>query len=124
MRIDPEKAVRLYVEDEWSVREIADHLTSSYGQIYGLLRRRQVPMRSAADQKRRQNDVTETVRARIVGGDWKPGRKILSEEELARILGVGPHTVRLAVADLRRRGYLRTVAGRGTYVRPPEEWPS
>lgn len=61
--------------------------------------------------------------ARILGGDWRPRHKILSHEELAQVLGVGPRTVRLAVADLRRRGYLRTVPGRGTYVLP-EEWPS
>jgi transposase len=123
MRIDPAEVVRLYVEEEWSIREIADHLGSSYGRVYGILRNR-VALRTAAGRTRRQVAVAETMRARIVGGDWKPRHKVLSPEELAAIFGVGPQTVRLAIADLRRRGYLRSVPGRGIYVLPPEEWPS
>jgi DNA-binding FadR family transcriptional regulator len=40
----------------------------------------------------------------------------------ARIFDVRHQAVREAIADLRRRGYLRTVADKGTYVRPPRDW--
>ncbi|GAA4634144.1 hypothetical protein GCM10023196_074520 [Actinoallomurus vinaceus] len=66
---------------------------------------------------------TEVMRDRIVCGDWPPGRKILSGEELAPILQVDRRAVHRALSHLERIGYLRTVPDRGTYVRPPSDWP-
>jgi transposase len=119
-KIDPEEAVRLYVDKEWSVREIANHLGSSYGRIYNLLRNR-VVMRTARDRGKSEDhtEIAEIIKARIVDGDWETGRKILPIADLARIFGVRQQTVRLAIADLRRRGYLRSERGRGICVRPP-----
>jgi DNA-binding FadR family transcriptional regulator len=65
----------------------------------------------------------ETMRDRIVCGDWPPGRKILSGDELAPILRVDRRAVHRALSHLERIGYVRTVPGRGTYVRPPADWP-
>jgi hypothetical protein len=65
----------------------------------------------------------ETMRDRIVGGDWPPGRKILSGDELAPILRIDRRAVHRALAHVERLGYLRTIPGKGTYVRPPSDWP-
>lgn len=63
------------------------------------------------------------MRDRIVRGDWPSGRKILSDDEPAAILRVDPDTARLALSHLERIGYLKTVPGRGVYVRPRTDWP-
>lgn len=123
--IDPDEAVRLYVDQKWSVREVADHLGCSYGRVYGVLRNR-VVMRGRNGSRRVNPDralVADVMRERIVTGDWKPNHKILSEQDIAKIFSVGVHIVRGAVADLRRSGYLRTVRAKGTYVRPRRDWP-
>lgn len=124
--LDPREIVRLYAEEERTVREIASHLGTSYARVYHILRHR-VTTRGRAEERARQKgpkheQVRETMRERIVTGDWKPRHKILNNHRLAQIFGVGQQTVEAVVADLRAQGYLRTVA-RGTYVRPPEDWP-
>lgn len=126
--LDTQEIVRLYVEEEWSVREIASRHGRSYGKIYGILRSR-VVMRSSNGAGRRRDDmrhvkVAETMRERIVSGDWPPGRKILAQEDLAKIFDVRIQTIREAVAHLRERGYLTTVRNKGTYVRPRQDWES
>jgi DNA-binding GntR family transcriptional regulator len=63
------------------------------------------------------------MRDRIVSGDWPPGRKILSSDELAPILRVDRWAADRALSHLERIGYLRTIPGKGTYVRPPVDWP-
>jgi hypothetical protein len=123
--LDTEKIVRLYVEDEWSVRDIATRYECSYGRIYSLLRSRIVLRPSGGRGPRRTQDylnVAEIMRQRIVTGDWPPKRKILTQRELTRIFDTRHQTVRDAIAHLRQRGYLHTVANKGTYVRPPQHW--
>jgi DNA-binding FadR family transcriptional regulator len=66
--------------------------------------------------------VAETMRERIVTGDWQPGRKIVPQQDLAKIFDVRHQIIREAIAHLRQRGYLLTVSNRGTYVRPPQGW--
>lgn len=125
MASDTQEMVRLYVEEEWSVRDIATHLGYSYGRVYGLLRARIVLRPSNGKGPRRTTEyvkVAAVMRERIVAGDWPHGRKILTQEELARIFGVRHQTIREAIADLRQRGYLVTVPHKGTYVRPPRDW--
>jgi DNA-binding GntR family transcriptional regulator len=50
----------------------------------------------------------------------QPGEAIDSEKELMDAFGVARTTVRRAVAYLRDTGAVSTVAGRGTFVIPPE----
>jgi transposase len=124
MSIDPNEVVRLYVDEKWSVRAIAQHFNSSYGKIYGMLRRR-VAMRRAGEKSpgdHRHERIAEILRDRIIAGEWKPGHKLLSQEALAGIFGVGPQTVNRAIASLATRGYLHTLPNKGTYVRPPLDW--
>ncbi|MEV5705136.1 GntR family transcriptional regulator [Actinoallomurus sp. NPDC052274] len=95
--------------------------------VSGLLRRIGEVELAARTPGRRADDAArqaaETMRDRIVGGDWPPGRKILSGDELAPILRVDRWAVDQALSHLERIGYLRTVPGKGTYVRPPADWP-
>lgn len=120
-----EEAVRLYVEQELSVREIATHFGVAYGKVYSALRSRVVMRQSNGPGPRRGTEyieIAEVMRRRILNGDWEPNRKILSQGDLAKMFDVRQQAIREAVADLRRRGYLRTVPSRGTYVRPPQDW--
>jgi GntR family transcriptional regulator len=123
--VDTQEVVRLYVEKEWTVREIAQHFGSSYGKIYNLLRNRVVMRRSSGRGPQRTTghvEVAETIRQRIIEGDWPPNRKILSQPDLARIFGVGHAVIRNAVSHLEQQGYLKVVPSKGTYVRPEAHW--
>ena len=59
----------------------------------------------------------EVLRAKIEEGEYPPGTAIPSENELAAAYGLNRRTVREAVALLVREGLLRSVAGKGVYVR-------
>ena len=59
------------------------------------------------------------LRERILSGDWPPGAKIPTEEQLCRDYGVSRITVRQAVRTLVEDGYLERTRGRGTFVREP-----
>lgn len=60
--------------------------------------------------------VLEILKARIASNEWPVGAQIPVEEELCRIYGVSKATIRLAVLDLVRQGYLSRRQGRGTFV--------
>lgn len=120
-----EEMVRLYVDEEWSVRDIATRFGYSYGRTYNLLRARVVMRRSGGSGPRRTDEylkVAQIMQQRITTGDWKPGRKILAQHELAKIFDVRHQTIREAIAHLRQQGYLTSVPNKGTYVRPPQDW--
>ncbi|GAA3976939.1 winged helix-turn-helix transcriptional regulator [Thermobifida alba] len=55
--------------------------------------------------------------ARIVAGRYKRGRVIPSENQVIGEFGVARSTVRKAVKLLVEKGLVRTVHGRGSYVR-------
>jgi GntR family histidine utilization transcriptional repressor len=63
--------------------------------------------------------IQERIRRRIAEGHWPPGRKIPSENELVRQLGVSRMTVHRALRDLAQEGHLQRVAGLGTFVAEP-----
>jgi DNA-binding GntR family transcriptional regulator len=56
------------------------------------------------------------LRARILAGQYPPGRVIPSEKQMEGEFGIARGTARKAVALLRSDGLVITVAGRGTYV--------
>ena len=62
--------------------------------------------------------VTVQVAADIDAGRLAPDTRLPSEAELATQYGVARVTVRRAIAQLRDRGKVVTVHGRGTYVVP------
>ncbi len=61
------------------------------------------------------------LREQIDSGEIQPRRAIPSKRSLSEEYRVSPGTVERAIQTLRAEGYLKTVLGRGLYVRPPEE---
>lgn len=57
------------------------------------------------------------LKSRILSDGLKSGDKIDSEADLTRKFGISRQTVRAAIADLVKSGYLYTVHGKGTFVR-------
>ncbi|HMK43733.1 MAG TPA: GntR family transcriptional regulator, partial [Dissulfurispiraceae bacterium] len=57
------------------------------------------------------------IKRKIEHGDWLVSALIPSEDELCRIFNVSKATVRLAVADLVKDGYLKRQQGKGTFVK-------
>ncbi len=53
---------------------------------------------------------------KIVQREWPSGSQIPTEDELCRIYDVSKATVRAAIAELVRDGYLRKFQGKGTFV--------
>ena len=53
---------------------------------------------------------------KIKGGEWPVGSRIPSEDELCTVYGVSKVTVREALQELVREGYLKRRQGKGTFV--------
>ncbi|WP_278250688.1 GntR family transcriptional regulator [Pseudogracilibacillus auburnensis] len=63
--------------------------------------------------------VIEKIKEWIVNGDVKPGEKIHSENELAKMFDVSRHTIRQAVGELVHQGLLYREQGAGTFCSSP-----
>lgn len=64
------------------------------------------------------------IEARIRAGELSLGRRLPAERDQAAEYGVAYMTVRRAMKELRERGLIRSVLGRGTYIveeLPPQE---
>lgn len=64
--------------------------------------------------------VADIIAARIESGDLQPNRPVPSETQLAQEFGIAKLTARRAARELRDRGLVVTVPGRGTYVKATE----
>jgi len=53
---------------------------------------------------------------KIESGEWRDGLQIPSEDELCRMYDVSKVTVREAIQELVREGYLKRQQGRGTFI--------
>jgi DNA-binding GntR family transcriptional regulator len=62
-------------------------------------------------------DVANAVTAQIADGTYPVGSRLPGERELAREHGVAIGTARRAVQELRERGLVATLPGKGTFVR-------
>lgn len=60
------------------------------------------------------------LRGRIERGEWQPGQKIPSENELNRLYGVSRMTARQVLAQLVNEDLLFRVQGKGTFVAHPK----
>ena len=60
--------------------------------------------------------VADDVAAQIARGELTPGDRLPGEAEMAQHYGVAKMTARRAVRELRERGLVRTVVGKGSYV--------
>jgi DNA-binding GntR family transcriptional regulator len=82
----------------------------------------------AAPDDRRPGLVYERVAAdiaqRIRDGELAPGTRLRAERELAAHYGIAYTTMRKAMKVLRDQGYISTIHGQGTFVRPREHWPT
>jgi DNA-binding GntR family transcriptional regulator len=58
----------------------------------------------------------QILRAKIDSGEWTVGSQIPTEDELCKTFEVSKATVRLALFDLARQGYLMRQQGKGTFV--------
>jgi GntR family transcriptional regulator len=56
------------------------------------------------------------IRMKIENGEWPVGTQIPTEDELCRIFSVSRATVRTAVLELVRQGYLKRQQGKGTFI--------
>ncbi len=64
----------------------------------------------------RYHQVYVTLRAWVRDGTYPPGAQIPTEPELCEIFGVSRITIRKAIEDLAREGWLVRQQGRGTFV--------
>ena len=60
--------------------------------------------------------IFETLRDKIISGEWKPGDKIPSEVELSEMLGVSRMSLKMAIQKLNVLGLAETRVGEGTFV--------
>src|SRR6476620_234830 len=60
--------------------------------------------------------LANVLREKIESGEWKPGQKIPSENELNRLYGVSRMTARQVLAQLVNEDLLFRVQGKGTFV--------
>jgi len=56
------------------------------------------------------------IKEKIESSFWQWGTRLPSEDELCRIFDVSKATVRIAVSELERQGYLKRRQGKGTFV--------
>lgn len=62
------------------------------------------------------HQLMEILRGKLDRGEWPVDTQIPTEEDLCKLFEVSKATVRLAVAELARQGYLKRQQGRGTFV--------
>jgi GntR family transcriptional regulator len=63
-----------------------------------------------------RHSLARELRARIRNGEWRPGERLPSEPELARLSTVSRSSMRAAIAMLEEEGYVQRRRGSGTYV--------
>jgi GntR family transcriptional regulator len=66
-------------------------------------------------------EIAVTLALRIRSGEVRPGSRLPSEPELARVLGVSRNSVREAISVLREQGLVATKQGIGTFVLDPSQ---
>ncbi len=60
--------------------------------------------------------VADDIAAQIARGELTAGDRLMGEAEMAAHYGIAKMTARRAVRELRERGLVRTVVGKGSYV--------
>lgn len=68
--------------------------------------------------------IVDQMAERLGSGHYTVGEKLPSESSLATDLGVSRPLIREMLARLRERGYIETLNGRGSYVRPAQSAPT
>jgi DNA-binding GntR family transcriptional regulator len=68
--------------------------------------------------------IADDIAGQIERGELVPGQRLLSEADLAVHYGATRMTVRRAIRELRERGLVKVISGKGTYVIPDDERPA
>lgn len=63
--------------------------------------------------------IVKYVTDHIEDGSWQPGHRLPAERAMADDWGVAYLTIRRAMKELREKGLIVSVQGRGTYVKDP-----
>lgn len=66
--------------------------------------------------RERWREIRALIEQDIMDGVMEPGAKLPTEPELAQLYDAGRHSVRRAVTELAKAGYLSVEQGRGTFV--------
>lgn len=70
----------------------------------------------------RARQVAQFMPDKIESGEWKPHRRIPSQDELANEIDASPLALGRATATLRKKGYSWTLPHKGSYARLAEDW--
>ena len=65
--------------------------------------------------------IADVIAARIKDGTYPPEARLPAELDFVAEFGSSRESVRRAVEELRKRGLIETVKGKGSFVLPPEE---
>jgi DNA-binding GntR family transcriptional regulator len=68
--------------------------------------------------------LADILRGRIETGLYPPGTPIPSLKRIEQETGLATMTIRKGIALLVVEGWVVPVPGKGTFVNPPESWPS
>lgn len=63
--------------------------------------------------------VADVIARKIETGEYAPGQRLPSADDLAELYEIAPNTAIKALRLLRERGLVEMSTGRGTYVRRP-----
>jgi len=58
----------------------------------------------------------DSIKKKIIEGDYQVGDKIMSERAMSEMYGINRLTVRKAIKNLQNEGFLRAIHGKGTFV--------
>lgn len=66
----------------------------------------------------KHREIFDEIKKKIDNGEWKEGKAIPTERELAEHFLSSRTTIRKAIESLKQRGYLHSVHGQGTFTLP------
>jgi GntR family transcriptional regulator len=67
--------------------------------------------------------VADYITGQIQAGNLRPGSRLPAERDLADQWGVAYQTIRRAMRELRARGLVASVVGKGTFIVPDAQRP-
>jgi len=68
------------------------------------------------DHQKLYMQLYEIVKKKIESGEWTVGSQIPTEDEICKMFNVSRATVRTAILELVRQGYLKRQQGKGTFI--------
>ena len=75
----------------------------------------------AREETPKYRQIADDLRARMESGEYPPGSRLPSKDEMMRVYGVALNTLNHALEELRQLGLAETVHGVGTFARKPAQ---